>query len=301
MHMYDYIASFCDEFQYPEEAKQTLLSGYQRLSKNQEADRIYTDFMEQYCKDELKDYTKALESLDNAAELCGVHKYTMALLFLIGLSKQLRKIYEDRKISYQVYYDSMCDLKWKLFECKKMHNVWGSFVAGWEAGFFRMELFALGRLQFEIIKSSKSYEKDGYSIHDGDPVINVHIPSCGPLLHEDCQESYRRAAVFFRDHFQGKPIPFVCNSWLLFPPNKEILSKDSHIVTFMKDYDIVSTSFYENGSNDLWRIFYKERQKDPKELPRDTSLQRGYADWLMKGNKVGMGCGVFFFDGENRL
>ena len=68
----------------------------------------------------------------------------------------------------------------------------------------------------------------------------------------------------------------------------------------MKDYDIVSTSFYENGS-DLWRVFYKERKKDPKELPRDTSLQRGYADWLMKGNKVGMGYGVFFFDGENCL
>ena len=300
MLMYDYVASFCDEFQYPEEAKQTLLTGYHQLSENKEVNRIYTEYIEQYRKGDLKDFNKALETLYSAAELCGVHKYTIALLFLIGLSKQLRKIYEDRGISYQIYYDSMCDLKWKLFECKKMHDVWGSFVAEWEAGFFRLELFALGRLQFEIIKSSKSYEKDGHTIHVGDPVINVHIPSCGPLLHEDCLESYRRAAVFFQDRFQEKPIPFVCNSWLLFPPNKEILSKDSHIVAFMKDYDIISTNFYENGS-DLWRVFYKERKKDPKELPRDTSLQRGYADWLMKGNKVGMGYGVFFFDGENCL
>ncbi|NLP33635.1 MAG: DUF5596 domain-containing protein [Clostridiales bacterium] len=298
--MYDYIGAFCEEFAYPSEAKEALLEGYKRLLENKKAGDIYHNYIEMYSEDILMDYNKALVDLENAAELSGVNKYTVALLLLIGLSKHLRKLYKNRGIHYQIYYDSMCDLKWKLFECHRMHNVWGSFVFDWHAGFFRLELFALGRLQFEIIKFKGNYSKNGYSICEGDAVINVHIPSCGPLLHEDCMKSYVQATELFKDSFEKKPIPFVCYSWLLYPSNREILPKNSNIITFMNDFDIIRSSDDEQGS-DLWRIFYKDSHKKPEDLPRDTSLQRAYADWLMQGNKVGMGYGIFLFDGENIL
>lgn len=298
--MYDYIVAFCEEFEYPGEAKQALLAGYNRLRSNKRAGEIYDGYIEMYSKDALNDYKKAYDAMVHAAKLSGVHEYSVALLLLIGLSKHLRKRYEKRGVSYQIYYDSMCDLKWKLLECHRMHDVWGTFAFDWEAGFYRFELFALGRLQFEVTKYSGDYSKGEYAIHDGDSVINMHIPSCGPLLHEDCLASYRKAAEFFADRFMDKPIPFVCYSWLLFPQNREILPKNANIITFMNDFDIVSSSIDEPGS-DLWRIFYNEYRKRPQDLPRDTSLQRGYADWLMQGNKTGMGIGIFFHDGEDIL
>ncbi|NLK26943.1 MAG: DUF5596 domain-containing protein [Clostridiales bacterium] len=187
--MYNYILEFCDEFEYPEKAKQALGKAYESIMMQKDARERFEAHLDLYFRDQLKDYNQAWLDLEKAAELSREHKYTVHLLFLICLSKHLRERYKDRGISYQIFYDSMCDLKWKLFECHKMYDIWGSFVADWEKGFFTMDLFALGRLHFELIPWAYSYEKDGYQVKKGDTVINIHIPSCGPLLYEDCLDS----------------------------------------------------------------------------------------------------------------
>lgn len=48
--------------------------------------------------------------------------------------------------------------------------------------------------------------------------------------------------------------------------------------------------------SDLWRIFYSEYANEPKDLPRNTSLERAYADWLAAGNAIGGGSGFFIYD-----
>jgi hypothetical protein len=50
--------------------------------------------------------------------------------------------------------------------------------------------------------------------------------------------------------------------------------------------------------NNAWRVFGKDSDKAPDELPQNTSLQKAYAKHLMAGGKTGSGYGVFFFDGE---
>lgn len=295
--MKSYIASFCDEFAYPLEAKESLLQTFTKLEEHPEAFNKFQRDINLYYQNRLvdtKDYSELLANLDEAAVLAQVHKYSVHLLFLISLSKHTRTLYQEQNISDKVFYDSMCDLKWKLFECHKMHGVWGNFVAFWDMGFFFLKLFALGRLQFEIDQFKGSYEKEGYQLKEGDKVVNLHIPSCGSLKHEDCVDSYRQAKEFFQKHFEGDVIPFVCHSWLLFPDNRVILPSSSNILTFMNDFDIINTTIDDEGQ-DLWRIYYSDYKKDTKDLPRDTSLQAAYRDWLMKGNKVGLGYGVFFF------
>ena len=47
-------------------------------------------------------------------------------------------------------------------------------------------------------------------------VINVHIPrTLTPLDKESREDSYRRAAEFFKGELGGAPTVFVCHSWLL--------------------------------------------------------------------------------------
>ena len=70
----------------------------------------------------------------------------------------MEKVYEeylnsdDRVVAIDdtIFYNTMLDLRYKLEECKLVHNQIGTFVPKWYKGFFEMKIFALGRLQFEI-------------------------------------------------------------------------------------------------------------------------------------------------------
>ncbi|HBL84586.1 MAG TPA: hypothetical protein DDZ99_06730 [Clostridiales bacterium] len=297
--MREYIKSFCKEFDHPIEATETLLSAYDQLKKSPEAYALFNEQVEKYNTDKLTDHYEALAAMDKAAEISGVHRYTLHLMLYICLSKHTRELYKKKNIPMSIYHDSMSDLKWKLFECHKMYGIWGSFVAWWFIRFFDLTRFALGRLQFETVQFNSSYSKDGYILNHGDIVINVHIPSCGPLKHDACLESYKMAAEFYKDIFIDRPVAIKCESWLLYPKHREFLPRTSNILSFMNDYDIFESAIDEKNS-DAWRIFYKESTDNLDELPVETSIQRAYIDWFRKGNKMGSGEGVFFIADLNR-
>ncbi len=298
--MKEYIVSFCEEFQFPAEATAALLNAFEKLTENPSAMDLFQTQIDLYRHDELTDYNEALSLVNKASQLSGANPYTVFLLFYICLSQHTRELYEQKKIDYSIFYHSMSDLKYKLYECHKLYGVWGTFVANWFPGFFQLTRFALKRLQFETEIFHNTYSNNGYTLNPGDIVLNVHIPSAGPLLHEDCLESYRMASAFYKDLFIQKPTAFVCSSWLLFPSHKEFLPEKSNILTFMNDFDII-TSGHSEDQDVLWRIFYKEYTGNVDELPKDTSLRRAYIDWLRKGNQPGYGYGVFLFDGKNIL
>jgi hypothetical protein len=84
---------------------------------------------------------------------------------------------------------------------------------------------------------------------------------------------------------------------VLFPEHKEFLPEHLNIRSFMEDFTYIKGESEEEFEND-WRVFGKDCKKEPKDLPQDTTLQRAYAEHLMKGGKTGSGYGVFLFDGE---
>ena len=164
----------------------------------------------------------------------------------------------------------------------------------WFWGFFRLERFALGRLQFEIVRFGGDYETDGVSLTPDSLVINVHIPRTGTRLdRESVLESYRLAAEFYRA-ILGDKIVFVCSSWLLFPKNRELLSPTSNLLAFMNDFDIYTSGEYLNYG-EVWRLFDKAYDGDVTHLPADTSLRRAYIDLISRGEKTGWGKGVFVY------
>jgi hypothetical protein len=93
---------------------------------------------------------------------------------------------------------------------------------------------------------------------------------------------------------------FCCGSWLLSPDNKVILSEKSNIARFSDDFKIVNVTVPEDPRHDLWRIFYKDAQKPYEELPRETSLQKAYAEFLCGGGVPREGFGAFIWDPVNK-
>lgn len=290
--MRDYINEICVELQFPVEATDAMLTAWDSVAACAEAAAIWREWTACYERDIHMDYEAAIGAVDEAAQAAGVHRYTAELLYFLGLTKHLKELYLERGIDLQIWHDSCMDLHWKLFECKKMYDIWGSFVAFWFPGFFDMTRFALGRLQFELADFPQEYEKAGRVRPKGmTKAINVHIPSCGKLDMEVCHASYRQAAEFFGDEFPGDKVAVICESWMLYTPHLAFLRPDSGVVKFMKEFDVFRTG-EEDG--DLWRIFNKEYDGNPSGLAEDTSMQRAYKEWLLAGNHAGWGEGIFF-------
>lgn len=288
-----YIEYICGELKFPPEAAETMLRAWDAIAAEKDAARLWEKWLEEYEANIRMDYGAMFEDIDSAAAKTGIHKYTVELLFFLCLTKPLKKRYGERNIDLQIWHDSCMDLHWKLMECRKVYGIWGSFVAWWFTGFFRMELFALGRLQFELVDFPKEYERAGrMRPQKMTRAVNVHIPSCGKLDMEECHASYRRAAEFFADALSGDEAAFVCDSWLLFEPHREMLGQESGIVKFMSEYDIFQTA---EGDDDLWRIFDCMDMSDLDALPENTGMQRAYKAWLREGKRAGTGKGILFF------
>ncbi|MBQ8759253.1 MAG: hypothetical protein IJZ20_06135, partial [Clostridia bacterium] len=199
---------------------------------------------------------------------------------------RLRKMYAEKGYTDEFFAHNMKDLTYKLHECKKLHNMWGTFVFPWFDGFYKLERFCLGRLQYE----KRGIDFDYKDIKKkGDEVLNIHIPSSGPLTPESVQESLRLVYDFFGPNC-GDRLIFMCHSWLLYTPTADLYPKDSNMRKFYEAFEIIHNQ-EEPNDYDLWRIFYVNT-KDYKSLPRETSLQRSFYEYFNAGNHLGNGFGV---------
>lgn len=295
-----YIGRFCEEYAYPAEAVQELVKAAWAIVEDPPSAEIFRQNQQAFLEGSFQNGQQVLEPLQKAVERTGFHPYTVHLLFYIWLSQPVREIYQKRGISLEIYRDSMLDLKWKLLECRKLYGIWGSFVAWWFDGFINLSRFALGRLQFEQISFDREYRGPEGRLHPGDPVINLHIPSSGPLTHESCMGAFQKASMFYQKDFLERPIPFVCQSWLLFPEHRRMLPASSHIRHFLEYFHILEWGYDPEGG-DLWRIFGCFYDGDIQKLPRDTSLRRAYAERLGAGEPPGWGYGLCFFNGRQIL
>jgi hypothetical protein len=179
-----------------------------------------------------------------------------------------------------------------------MHGIFGTFVADWHIKFYRMELFGLGRFQFEIKKFEKEFSVCGIDLTPDTTVLGVHIPSSGRLVREEYLESYARAEKFFSHLFPSGTTIFVCASWLLFPEHKVMLPETSGIRIFAEDYSVVE-AYYAKPLARPWPIFYEKKNAHAEDLPTSTSLERAYVERYKKGLPSGSALGVIIYkDGQ---
>lgn len=288
-----YLNDFLERFDYPEDASRDLMKAFSVITEK--CPELLLEILKTYESDCNCDYGEILKTAELMSKITGIHEYTVKLLVFICLSKRLKELYSERNISESIWYDSMCDLKYKLYECRDIHGINGSFVAPWFDGFFKLNRFALGRFQFEIGKFEHHYEKDGKVLSPDSEVLYVHIPRSKIRLEKDiCDLSYKMAQDFFAPRFTSSPLAFACHSWLLYPENESLFPKDSNLLRFMREFDIIESGDYGNDHRDLWRLFDMKYNGNPDSLPGDSSLRRAYKNHLKNGGKTGWGFGVFF-------
>lgn len=294
--MLSYLNHFLTEFEYPKEDVETLQSAYLLIDGESVSRETLLGLFGTYRENINCDYTDIVTKCDDIAVRIGLDPYTVYLLTFICLSKQLKENYRLRGIDEDIWKNGMYDLKYKLLECKKAKGICGIFVPAWYKGFFNMTRFALGRLQFEIKPFGHTYEKNGKSLTEDSPVINIHIPQTGTSFDKGSRlDAYQKARAFFADEFADKPMAFFCHSWMLYEGNRDILKEGSNILSFMDDFDIFKTETVAKGRCPFaWLIFGTEYAGDPDALPESSSLQRAYKDRLKNGGDLGRGYGVFF-------
>jgi len=288
--MKSYIKDFVLKYNYPQEAVKTIEDAYEILSENEK----FNGLLSNYYNDETINVDGEKGPLCSLCSDLGVSFYTAKLVFYICLSKSLRLKYSEKGFGEDFWFENMADLKVKMMECFDVHNVWGIFSAGWFYSVFRMGTFTIGRLCYNMGEyDGEEMELSDRIIKKGDKFISIHIPSSGkPFDKESRMDSYRRARNFF-----GVDL-FRCDSWLLFPANREFLKPGSNIVSFMDDFKIVKSYEYKDN-HIMWRIFGNKYELSPEMLPRDSSLRKAYSDFMIAGNRPGSGVGYFIFDAEN--
>lgn len=291
----EYLSQFCCKYDYPSEAIECFEDSFKTLCKNDAEFAVFISQIALYEEEHKRDFTAIFEEQVKIAKKIGIHPFTLQMLYLIFLTPHLKELYTQNGYSDFVFDSSVLDLKWKLFECKKVYNIWGIFVAWWTIGFFTLGRFGMGRLQFNPRPCPYTYENGDLIVHKNDITLDTHIPSSGHLLREEYLESYRLAEEFFSSHFVNRPTIFNCHSWLLSPENEKFLPKNSRILEFARDYTIIDSKPDPTNSNS-WRIFNTMKQyENPEDYPQENTLQKAVVEWLKKGNNIGQGYGLIFY------
>ncbi len=301
----NHIIHLMEKIDFPTEAKDFFCDIYKKLSENDIAhlDKLTDSFFTDDITDE-KNMARCDEiqaELSKIADKIGCHSYSMDMLFMLISSKKLMKNYESSPLPISYFYEIMKDLTYKLYECKAVYNIYGIFTFFWFQRHYLMKLFPLGRFQFE----KNEFKADSYTFGDitlkkGDVVYSFHIPSSGAMTKEMRYDSYKKAFEFFNCKEKGY-IPIVCESWLLYPNNREFYPEKSNLYDFTEDFDILYGYEFENAFPDSWRIFSMDFNGDTSILPKETTLQKNIAKYLDSGRKIGNGYGLILFDGEKIL
>jgi len=224
-------------------------------------------------------------------DICG---HTVTAIMLINAIPLLQRVYEEKGVALDLMWDTLIDLKCKFRENYDLTGIWGTGAIGWYIRVYGLKIIKLGRLEFEPI--GYKWDTPYRGIQKGDPVMNMHIPSTGPMKIEDVLDSFRRAYQFFGYH---SPMPVAVASWMMYPPIcEEVFKPGSNLKNFYDLFDLVEQ--YEDPSNhNFWRVFNMEYQEGIlSKVPLDTSLRRGVYEFMKSGRHMGVGRCMLLFDGE---
>lgn len=202
------------------------------------------------------------------------------LLFYLKLALESFPLYLEN-FSEEIYFQNFRDLAiWSNSYLESTGKV-GLLKAEWLTKPFSFQIFRLGRLQFEPMNLSKN----SFGLEIGTPVLAVHIPADGPLIIEECRKSFAAAKLFFKEER-----PFICDSWLLAPALKKLLSANSNIIRFQELFEVMEIN--QMNSQGEERIF-GELLLDPADYPEDTQLRAAAKQHLLAGGRIGTALGIY--------
>ncbi|MBO4472258.1 MAG: hypothetical protein J5765_00475 [Clostridia bacterium] len=290
-----YMTAFLEEFGFGDEVKSALQDAFDRVFGDQDAARLFDEIRRRFEQSPDERFFYLIENADKIAATCAISPYTAYLLVLILLSESSKRIYAERKVSLEMWRRNMRDLRYTSDACLLVKGVYGTDSPRWYERFFNATRFTFGKLQFELCALGKPYQKDDLSLSPDDQAIFIHIPRTGErLLPEDVDASAQAAAAFFKERYGTRRTVFACHSWILYPENKNILSAGSNLYSFISRFEIIDV-VEDAEHKELWRLFDKEYNGDPDDLPQDSSLRRAYVQRLKENKPLGVALGVWVY------
>ena len=207
---------------------------------------------------------------------------------LVGIlnMERLIEIYNEHGISLDIMSDTLQDTAIFIRDRKSKTRRLNVPSRYWLSVGFSGRLFRLGRMQFEMTTIKEDSKIPGIS--KGDAVLEGHVPQGGPMDHDACWESYRRAFPFFEKHFNFSAKAVHLSTWMLDPTLVSLLPAESNIAKWANDV----TLFPDILPGTLGRFIFGDNDFDPKTAPRDTSLRRSILDHIEAGGKFVNRAGV---------
>ncbi len=198
---------------------------------------------------------------------------TASLYIFISLLETSYTDFTSRIEDDNIFFDTLKKLSESSHEYHKNNCRYGLYDYHFVANHIRGNILRLGTFEYQCGE------------YDGKKAIMLHLPENSDLSKEKRFESYKLARRYFGD------FPIIADSWLLYPEHKKMLSKDSSIVDFMNDFDMIYTHETTDYS-ELFHVFGRLADYSYDNLPQNTSLQKAYAERIIKGMPIGSGVGV---------
>lgn len=199
----------------------------------------------------------------------------------------VRAWHRSRGIEDELTWASLADLGQQMVVHRRTFGELGHHTVGWTAMEWTGKLFWLGRLQFDLHRTTILDGADAE--HPGRFVLGTHIPATGPLRPADVEDSFARATAFARAHFadldeEGHPPfghDFDCCSWLVSADLPEMVGTETNLGRFAALWDIRKT--FDAEKDAVFFVFNRRPPYEVSELPRDSRLRDGLVERFEDG------------------
>ena len=229
---------------------------------------------------QLMDRETAVESYRHLKTLLEEDKDNMKMLYCqLECARRVFDQYQKKHIKDTIYRDTMKCFSRFIEECKKKNGRMFFDRDWWTYRQISMSLFRIGELEYEFQK------------YEGENVIAIHIPSDANLSKGAVNASMKQAEIFFQTYYHDyKYEKYSCDSWLLSPRLKPLLSKKSNILSFQNRFHIVRENNEDKGYIE-W-LFQVPIDTNYKNLPAKTDLQKKVKEILLNGGNIGSAYGI---------
>ena len=240
---------------------------------------IYFDKIDLFLEQMMNIKTAAL-AYKNLNTLLQEDKDNIKMLYCqLECARRLYNRYKEKHIEKNIYIDTMKCFTRFIEECKKKNGRMFFDRGWWTYRQVSMNIFRVGELEYQ------------FNEYNGENTIDIHIPSDADLSKEAVDYSLKQAEIFFKTYYGDyKYKKYTCDSWLMSPKLKHLLSEKSNILSFQNRFDIIQENT-ENKEYIEW-LFQVPVNTDYKNLPEKTCLQGKVKELLLNGGAVGSAYGI---------
>ena len=226
------------------------------------------------------------------------------LFELLAQLIKLKNDYLSKNIPLIHFYNSIYDLNYRVMRYYHKEHIFGVGKKDlkWLAFIYRGEIFDLGSLRFQMTSFNyQEIEREGYQympldkkwkkrFPETEPIINIHIIKNADLSPDKVEDSLTAAIHFFANYFPAHDYEiFLCRTWLLYPPMRQLLDPDSNIVSFSKRFEIIAKN--ENAKQALDRIYGTSDLETICSMDKESSLEQSAYKNL---DNLGVAAGIIY-------